>query len=119
MRQLMKSLITLWVALSVSMGSYGALPGNAMKGKCGEDSVLEDPFTNGVCMGYISGIIDMDFVKMAIGNAAPSFCVPDGVTMDQKESIVIKYMEENPEMLHHPFAMIVIDSLSDAFPCDK
>lgn len=114
MRQLMKCLITLWVTLSVSMGSNG-ITGNDMKDKCGNDV---NPYSSGFCSGFIVGATGMDSLRQLM-NDNPLICEPDRVTNGQKRSIVIKYMKEHPEELHRPFLAITVNSLMEAFPCEE
>lgn len=113
MRQLMKCLITLWLTLSVSMGSYG-LTGNEMLRKCDLDNPT---FMSGVCSGYIYGANEMQLL-FSLMDAPPFYCQPAGVDNGQRDRIVIKYMKENPEVLHMPFLNIIVKALMEAFPCD-
>ncbi|MDB2410675.1 hypothetical protein N9W57_08660 [Pseudomonadales bacterium] len=61
----LKSLITLWVTLSVSMGSYGetnTFTGNQMLDGCKSKDL---PMAWGICSGYIKGMNVMQLVAAA------------------------------------------------------
>ena len=65
-------------------------------------------FNSGACLGYVSGVADtMD----------SSMCLTSGVTVQQLESVVKKYMNEHPEKLHYLASSIIREALIKAFPC--
>ena len=36
----------------------------------------------------------------------------------QRVKVVIKYLEEHPEKLHMHYAILLLEAMSDAFPCN-
>ena len=114
MRQLKKSLITLWVTLSVSMGSYG-YTGNEMLSKCSEENATYD---SGVCIGFLLGFVEMDVINRHT-NGRNMLCLPDESTYGQIKSIIVKHMKDNPEKLHLPFYAVSLKALTEAFPCEE
>lgn len=47
------------------------------------------------------------------------FRIPPGVNVGQIGSVVCKYLDDNPQDLHLPSVMIVLDALSKAWPAGK
>lgn len=45
-------------------------------------------------------------------------CIPEGVTGHQQISIVMKYLDQNPEKLHEPESKLIFLALAGAFPCE-
>jgi len=68
------------------------------------------------CLAYISGISDAHNTFVAWGYMEPRFCLPNSVTRDQLEKIVVKYLNENPEKLHFTAASSINNALYGAFP---
>ncbi|HBV5676308.1 Rap1a/Tai family immunity protein [Klebsiella aerogenes] len=94
--------------LCVSM-SVSAYNGNDLY-RWGKD--YQEPsgtFSSGMYSGYITGISDA-----FIGTA---FCAPDGTTNGQLYDIVFNYLKENPARRTDDAGVIVLRSLSDAYPC--
>ena len=117
MRQLNKCLITLWVTLSVSVGSYASnLIGHDFTGECVSE---EDSMMLGMCLGYLHGIMEMQDVLVAMEQIPPLFCTPEKSNYLQAMKIIEKYMDDHPEKLHLSFFLITINSLKEAFPCEE
>lgn len=113
MRQLMKCLITLWLTLSVSMGSYG-FTGNDVKTWC--DSEINDT-GSAWCAGFISGLVEMDVFRERAMKQTPLFCIPEEATKAQLVDITAKYMKEHPEELHRSFMIVATTAIVEAFTC--
>jgi hypothetical protein len=68
------------------------------------------------CYGYLMGLNDMRVLSRTFPNLT-AYCIPEGVTMAQVKSVVMKYLQEHPEELHYPSVRLVNSALSQAFPC--
>jgi hypothetical protein len=68
------------------------------------------------CLEYIKGIYDAHATFVAWGYMEPRFCVPKGVTVGQLRKIVVKYLNDNPQILHQSGSGRVSNSFFDAFP---
>jgi len=89
------------------------------------------------CSGYISGFSD-GMASTAGFNASKRinakdvtadvalqevrkfsiFCIyGNKVTNLQKTRVVVRYLEQNPQLLHEPESILVTRALSEAFPC--
>lgn len=115
MRTLIKSLITLWVTLSVSMRSYG-LYGNEMYEHCAPDAA---PIQGTGCLAFIRGATDMHDLQSTYLGGTSIYCLEEGITYQQLRKVVFKYMDENPEELHESFLVHLVNALRLAFPCEE
>jgi hypothetical protein len=70
-------------------------------------------FGMGLCLGMLSGIA-------GVAHLLPEdarYC-PTG-TMGQTVRIVVKYMEDHPQVLHQDFQFIALAALRQSWPCRK
>lgn len=65
----------------------------------------------GACSGYVAGISDMA--------SGYFFCPPSNANYSQYARIVAKYLNNHPEKLNLIPLALVINALSEAFPCPK
>jgi hypothetical protein len=72
------------------------------------------------CLSYVQGLIDMnalyssgDFKK----KDKKYFCIPSAVTSAQNIRVILKYLKDNPQDLHHPRYVLGVSALRTAFPC--
>jgi len=117
------SLVAFHGQTSVSLTS-----GNTFKATC---SVHWSPTMSasqatlsGECIGYIKGIWHSEWMAQAdaertsrIDSRSLRFCVSDGVETDQLLAVSLKYMDDHPEQLHFPAALLIRMALNKAFPC--
>lgn len=93
-----------------------ALDGNTLKQNC------EDGFKE-ACVFYIAGVHDTlvgtasEFYRKTSVRHPVLYCIPSNVTYQQFADIVVKYMRENPEILHHSGDLVVLSAGLDTFPC--
>jgi hypothetical protein len=72
------------------------------------------------CHAFIDGVTATLYIwKAAMQKDKAPVCIPQGVTSEQTDRIVVKYLKDHPEELHQPFGILVFNSLSAAFPCIK
>jgi hypothetical protein len=75
----------------------------------------------GLCRGYIRGLIDAQSVFASDVKHPPSWelvsCIAPDVTNAQTIEVVVKFLDNHPELLHQPAAVLVMQSLHEAFPC--
>ncbi len=106
---MIKKLVTI-AALAMLLGSPASyadfITGNSLAQDCEKnDSMFEDGF----CYGFVIGVFDTI--------QGEKICAPDGVTIKQVQSIVKKYLKENPASLHFGAELLVSLALMKAFPC--
>jgi Rap1a immunity proteins len=78
------------------------------------DDKTKSPFNVGLCLGYIDGVIDRNDLAYVHKSVV---CVPSDVTNGQEEQIVMKYLNDHPERLHYAAALLVLEAMHQAFPC--
>ena len=113
MKTLLYSLALL--ALSTTAHAKELLPsgatGNDYYAAC-KTTAQDSPYIDGVCDGYLSGVVDTLNIRMK----TPVFCVPDGVTNGQTKAIFEKYLKEHPEKRDAPIIALLAFALHDAWP---
>jgi len=114
---MIKKLVTI-AALAIllaSPNSHAFITGNNLVEYC--DNLEQDvaDFDGGFCVGYVGGFTQ----ALHWVSDKNKICASDNVTQKQVVSIVRKYMEEHPEMLHERADMLVIIALRRAFPCSE
>jgi hypothetical protein len=70
----------------------------------------ENPFMDGVCMGYIGAVFEMAVSSGAI-------CNFDDATRKQIREAIVRYLDTNPEAKKKPAVMVVEEAAKQAFPC--
>jgi hypothetical protein len=63
------------------------------------------------CRGYIEGVVDADTIR-----EKPFLHIPDNVTTGEMQKVVMRFMEEHPEILHDPSVFVVRVALFRAYP---
>ena len=110
---MIKKLVTI-AALAMLLGSPASyagvtfITGNSLAMSCEKGDA---GFDDGFCYGYVIGVFDTIQGEL--------ICAPDGVTINQVESIVKKYLKENPAKLHLTARSLATGALIEAFPCNK
>jgi len=96
----------------------GIEDGYALLRQC-RDAETADSFDTGMCFGFILGTHSGYFVaKMGSPHQqALVFCTPDGATNFQTVKAVVNYLRDHPEELHQSADVLVIESMTAAFPC--
>lgn len=79
---------------------------------CNEEKAT---FFEGVCVGYILGVIDILGRGGAVAGA--NACIPSGPNVGQIKDIVVKWLTNNPEVRHFSAEGLVAVAISEVFPC--
>jgi Rap1a immunity proteins len=67
-------------------------------------------FETGICNGIFHSL---KYVQTHL------FCIPDGVTNMQMHKLIVKYMDEHPELLHRDLLQIAVAALGTTWPCKQ
>jgi hypothetical protein len=87
------------------------LTGNKLLELCG----AQDPFPQGVCIGYVVGIAD---VYLAGVIPEPMrICMTSEVTRKHMVDVTVAFLQSHPEQRHFIAAGVVWEALHTAFPC--
>jgi len=73
-----------------------------------------------ICSMWISGFTAGVFYSQALArhkHTTPPSCLPDGLTGQQAQLLIEKYMREHPEHLHEAAEANAIGAFEAAFPC--
>jgi len=108
------------------MGNLMATDGNGLLEFCkasmrvheGVGSV-DDEMMAGACTGYLFGVMDTHRDIESYTEYQQNYCLPE-YTENQQTQIIrvaVKWLEENPSMLHYVAAGLVKFALTSAFPC--
>jgi len=85
--------------------------GASLKKICTSYVDIPSNTSDGMCIGYVTGIISvMEYISIS--------CVPAESTHAQATLVVQKYLSEHPERLHLNAEELVIGALQEAFPCN-
>ena len=68
------------------------------------------------CFSFILGLREANSYDEHV-RKLPQYCIPVGATIDQMRKVILKFSDDNPNLLHLPFAMISIIALQQKFPC--
>jgi len=108
--------------LALCAGPVGAqslfLDGNDLYSLCTVDTnELKE------CWGYTAGVADSltytaGYARTHGAETIAEVCIPGGVPQRQIADIVVKFLEERPDLRHAGAANLVHTALYDAFPCD-
>ena len=69
------------------------------------------------CLGYLAGVVDESFCQSP--DTRHNFQLGEHVTLEQVKSIVIKWLQDNPDKLNFGAGSIVDQVLIAAFPCGQ
>ena len=108
--------ITLLLLPLSALASAGFVTGNELR-EWGEalarsetgDFQPADSLQAGQFDGYIQGVVDNSLGSL--------LCIPDGVKLGQLETMVMKFVESNPQFWDHSGDDLVIRALIVTFPC--
>ena len=78
-----------------------------------------DPEHTGVCDGYIQGVISGTQLTNFLKRQPFSLCFPSGVRDQQLRDLVIRDLDRHPISRWLNAALLVINSLETAFPCES
>lgn len=82
----------------------------------GEKPPADNAFQIGTCLGEIKALN-----WLAPGVADPNLrsCVPANVTDIEIASIIVDYLDRNPDRLREPFQGLALEALAGTWPCPK
>jgi hypothetical protein len=75
------------------------------------------------CATYLKGMSDTFAMWKAFNdnrkqNNAPPACVPELVTGRELAMVVVKYLTDNPTLLHSPYSVVAFYALHNSYPCE-
>lgn len=82
----------------------------------GNDLLEKCRAQNGMCLGYVSGVIDASQMYQSAGTNR-LVCPPTRVTRTQVRDVVVRFLERNPASRQLSAAVITLSALRQAFLC--
>ena len=92
--------------------------GNGLLEVCADGAA----FHYGLCMGYITGVLDgANTAPIPKNCPAPAsyWCIPKGVTLGQIQEVVVKYLKDHPEIRHQPSNGLIENAVLAVWSCPK
>lgn len=117
----MKAWTATAIALATALGCGEAMAadGNDLLKWCqdvnSDNSATKSSFGAGYCMGTMSTVYTLvDYINSSL---SMEMCPPPEITNEQMARIVVKYLQESPEVLHLDAATLTFSALRTAYPC--
>lgn len=120
-----KALALLLIALS----SYAHADGNALLDDCALSERPErttggltkvEYMRLGICIGNVEGVRETMTMHSTLLPPEAKVCLPaQGISNGQAIRIALKYLRENPEVLHQNRSLLLLKAFHEAFPCPK
>jgi len=82
-----------------------------------DNTATKSSFGSGYCMGTMSTVYTL--VNYINSGLSVEMCPPPEVTNEQMARIVVKYLQQSPEVLHLDAAALTFSALRTAYPCKK
>lgn len=114
------------VALTGALASGSALAdGNSLLTQCqasirfmNNNSDSTNDFGQGKCLGIVEAVIGTTVIRNEQLLKESRVCFPEGgITNGQGIRIVVKYLQENPSLLHLSDTLLTMVALGQAYPC--
>ena len=107
------------ILLGIASWQVGAtaslMDGKALLGDCESQS----PASFAICLGYLEAAVDTHNTWVGWKDLHAKICVPKGVKPEELRLVVVKYLNDNPKLLHVSGSSLVLNALMGAFPCDE
>jgi hypothetical protein len=103
------------LALSIALLAITVSPATAVTGSQLYDLCSAQDQSEMSCEVYIRGFVDGIMVGHLAGN---KFCPPDdGISGTQAKLVIMHWLRDNPEFLHHEAGYLAGIAMVDAFKC--
>ena len=109
---LIMALVLVSAGVSAQQGGTIWASGNFMKNSCHSETGRN----LGRCEGFAMAVAGVMAVAPVAGWRA---CIPEGVLVSQLITIMLKYLDDHPERLHHDAVDLAAQGFAEAFPCPQ
>jgi Ssp1 endopeptidase immunity protein Rap1a len=103
----------LLVSASAHAQRVSTTTGNELLESCEAKGSFKEAF----CLGYITGVTDLDQMNASVFPEHRRSCVPENVTNGQIRDVIVRYLTDHPEERHMLAAILVAEAMGKAFPC--
>jgi hypothetical protein len=108
------------IAIAATL-ALACLPASARADITGDDywrlCTSKDAGDEGFCSGYVAAIAAAVILPNAVSGWRA--CFPEHSTGQQKVDVVKRWLDQHPELRHHPASYLVAQALAEAFPCKQ
>lgn len=122
MRPIVQIIVILAGFLLFSPPSYA--DGNSLLKKCTaaekfiETNKFDQPYSVGVCQGYVRAVIDT--IQIMGNEGRIKVCLPeDGLKSKESIHIVLAYLRKNFASLHQHEVELIAEAFMGAYPCSS
>lgn len=105
--------------LAIALLAHGALTWAGTGNELLSDCEGTDEFNRGWCTGRIVGYTQGLNHGLDLGGSVGLYCLPEGVTLGQLRDVTVKFLNDHPERRHEKDTLLMLDAMSEAFPCPK
>ena len=126
MKKLIFGSLALTCALFMATPALAGNPpdsGNNLLEKCQGYESNWHTYDGGFCMGFLFGVVNQaqNRFNPAAGRkmGPPLICLPSGVTFEQMRKIVVRWLNDRPEVLNKAGTYLVIQALQETYPCNN
>jgi hypothetical protein len=92
--------------------------GATVKQQDGANVTNQEMLESLLCIGYVQGFTDSIAIAQTVSGNRLTVCLPkDGVVIDQSVRVFVKYLRDNPKILHESGRVSLYVALVQAFPC--
>lgn len=92
------------------------MDGNELRDTC-KNSGTANGFNEGYCLALVIGVNAGYEMGKGVDGTISHLCIPGEVTYGQMVRVVVKYLNDHPEELHHSSALLTVNALIGAFRC--
>lgn len=108
--------IKLLVVLSFSLALLASTATALTESAAVLESQCKDSTRVLFCMGYILGVVESYDTWSPLGG--PVICLPqESFTAGEAMRIVLRYIDQNPDVLHKDANSVVLTAIKASFPC--
>ena len=111
--------VSLFMVSPVMAGNYKAyVSGRDLIERCDTENIgANTKFIFPNCMGYIAATIDTHESLVRSGESKPLYCKPARHDLTEMHKYVCKYLNDNPELLLKNASELILQALTELFPC--
>lgn len=103
----------LLLASPTAVAQVGLTSGGALLASCEEPAHLPE------CTQYIAGVLDAHGYDLSRFGSRRNFCIPEDVTTEELERVVVKWLKDHPDKLRVTAANLVLLAFADAYKCKE
>ena len=110
--------IALCIVVATVGQCFAVYTGNEVREECSinvhnPNSTSMDAYKGGFCNGFLWGVFQLGSDLAEPGR----FCRPDDANLEQAFLVLLKYLDEHPELTHESAVRLSLRAFKEAWPC--